>query len=201
MNDKTTTLRPSVEPWITSALMAYLDPYDIRAYPIWVPNCGQGHIVDSLYTFGAEIVATDANLSDFDTEVCDCAQMDFLTDVFQSLVPEEGSLICMPPATELEEYMNSALNMDYGPSTVALLMPSMAKHKYPEYFQNFTTLSNHVFSLEIVLTTKPHLYFYSWIPKEAKKVAKLDYSWFVWHHSIKVEDRFTPTMVWEGKYD
>jgi len=159
-----------------------------------VPNCGRGDIVQELFHLGAECVATDMDLSDFDHDLCDCAVLNFL-DSFQAMVPDGGAIICMPPVNHIEEYVLQAMEFDEI-STIAMLAPSMIKHKYPKLFQSFA-LSNHIFRLEVILTTKPHLYFYSWSPKDAKKVAKLDYSWFVWDS----RNHANPTMVWEGKED
>jgi hypothetical protein len=56
-----------------------------------------------------------------------------------------------------------------------------------------------LFTYEVVLTSKPHLFFYSQNPDEAKKVTKLDYSWFVWDNVEPLALDIAPRMFWEGR--
>lgn len=187
----TEQLRPDIEPWIVSALLEHVEVFS-HGEPVWIPNCGQGELVRHLYNIGVEVVATDSDLSTFDAGLCDCAEINFL-EAFQCMIPEGGSIICMPPPDEIEAYVTEALTYNEV-FTIAMLLPSNTKNRHPELFQWSDTALQH-FAYEIVLTEKPRFYFYSGDEKEAKKTPKLDYSWFV----FSIDAPNNPIMFWERK--
>lgn len=161
-------------PWMTSALLNTVDVPDA----IWEPAAGRGDIVGVLQDYGKDVVASDIDLSEFDTGLCDFFVGDFLESV-----PPDGvrGIITNPPYNVprgiAKKFIEHALDlMSFSDiEFVAMLLRSefchgkTRRHMFGECTE---------YGGEIVLTTRPRWDW--WFREEPEAGPRHNFSWFFW---------------------
>lgn len=179
------------ESWVTNILMRRLATRAARADlegVVWEPAAGRGDMVRVLLDHGAEVFASDVDLSEFDGGLCDFMQHDFMSGDFDPAVLGISKLITNPPYRNVEDFVRRALAYE-DIRLVAMLLRAEFSHanRRTDLFE----LSS--FAFEIKLTTRPRWDW--WFRDKPKASPRHNFSWFVWDRGWSG----APTTYWDGK--
>lgn len=158
-----------------SAALARRIPAGINT--IWEPAAGRGDLVRVLSDFGYNVLASDVNLSEFDTELCRSETFDFLGDgAPEFFLDEEIDMIATnPPFGDLAEpFLRRALEYK-NVRCVALLLRSEWRHgvKRLDLFRDHPHYAG-----VIELTWRPRWDW--WFRDKPEASPRHNYAWFLW---------------------
>lgn len=166
-------------PWVTSALVdsvPFVDPVMGR---VWEPACGRGDMVRVLLDHGFDVLASDADMSEFDPAECDCEGVDFLGPMYVPSRPVVG-IVTNPPYQRItcENFVRRAVAyVEQGIATyVAVLLRSEWRHGRGRR-DLFGDCAYYAGVLE--LTTRPRWDW--WFRDQPEASPRHNYSWFLWH--------------------
>jgi hypothetical protein len=161
-------------PWLVSALLELVD----IPGPIWEPAAGRGDMVRALQDFGHEVIASDLDLSEFDTGMCSWfGPVSFL----EASCPQARAIVTNPPYDQpkgiADKFVRHALDLlaigdiDF----VAMLMRA-------EFCRGKRRIDMFgecpFYHGEIVLTTRP-LWDW-WFRDQPEASPRHNFSWFIW---------------------
>lgn len=188
------------EPWVTNLLLQKLGGrlLDMDGY-IWDPAAGRGDMSSILLDYGLDVVASDIDLSEFDSASCPCFESDFRTaiDMIDIAMPGINSddlkaVICNPPFGKLADIFLRQMLETKSLEVVALLLRSEfnSAGKRSELFDEKAKFK---FAYEIVITKRPRWDW--WFREEPEASPRHNFSWFVWDKKWEGPS----TQFWMGK--
>lgn len=161
------------EPWVTRALLQCVGVPS----PVWEPAAGRGDIVRVLTEAGKVVLASDVDMSEFDTSCAQRAEGDFLQ--WSGGVPRVQAIVTNPPYDRAQEFVEQALTLMEMPGEdvrfAAFLLRSEFCHarsrrhlfgECPHYAQ------------EILLTRRPRWDW--WFRDRPQQSPRHNFSWFLW---------------------
>jgi hypothetical protein len=186
------------DPWVTRCLLDVAPSHwGAMQGRVWEPAAGRGDLAGVLIGAGLEVFASDVDLSEFDTDLCEHELIDFLD---QTEAPRNVSaVITNPPYDRAHDFVKHALSF-WEVDVVAMFLRAEWNHAKTrrELFERED------FAFEIVLTTRPR---WDWhLPEEEIAKRKMEgsyhgprhnYSWFVWDRRWEGNS----TQYWRGSKD
>lgn len=189
------------EGWVTEALLPFIPSYVKKHGVLWEPACGRGDIARVLMGDGYDVVASDIDISEYDSDLGPSHELDFLKQPFDfAMVDDYAGILTNPPygkdaPGELslsEGFVRHALHLQV--DFVAMLLRSEFNSAASRI--DLFDRGKHPFAFEVVLTTRPRWdWWFEKAPDEKRSGPRHNFGWLVW------DRRWTgpSTQFWAGK--
>ncbi len=173
------------QPWLTKALM---DTVVIPAR-VWEPAAGRGDIVQTLRSFGRDVLASDVDMSEYVVEEPDNAMVcDFLQTSYPPRMVSEGELvppqaiITNPPYNQprgiSDQFVRHAVNL-LGEHEEIRLVAMLLRSEFCKAKTRRDLFGEcRDYWGEIVLTTRPRWDW--WFRDKPEASPRHNFSWFIW---------------------
>ena len=166
-------------PSVTQALLPFIPPY-VKQRIVWEPACGRGDITKVLQEEGYDTYSTDIDLSEWDYDLGDPDEGDFMEQKFDmDIVDEYSAIITNPPygGNLSEAFVRHALalHVDF----VAMLLRSEFNSAVSRV--DLFDRGQSPFAFELVLTSRPRWdWWYDKKPEEPNHGPRHNFSWLCW---------------------